>query len=105
MLIAKKCARKRVTKNISNPQSVVEQLSLLVNRQLVENGIKELYNVEFVEAIDYKTHTLFHYSINAKKQYHDKIKAALLAISEDQQVDTNYFRHTFNHFLFFFLVT
>lgn len=87
MLIVKKCGSERFAKDISNSKAVTKQLSSLVNRQLAKKGINQSLKIEFVKAIGDKTHTLFHYSINATKQYHDEIKATLNAVCKEKEVN------------------
>jgi hypothetical protein len=89
VLIVKKCSSKRFAKDISNSQVVAKQLSSLVNRQLVKKGVKEAQKIEVVKAVGNDTHALFHYSCNAKKQYHDEIKAALREVCKEKQVNIN----------------
>lgn len=86
VLIVKKCGSKQFAKDKSNAQAVIKQLSTLLNRQLVKKGIKEEHNVEFVKSIGDKTQTQFHYSINADKQCHDEIKAALRVVCNEKEV-------------------
>jgi len=76
---------------------VTKQLSSLVNRQLAKKGVNQSLKIEFVKAIGDKTQTLFHYSINATKQYHHEIKATLNAVCKEKEVNRNNFRYKWNH--------
>jgi hypothetical protein len=89
VLIVKKCSSERFSKNLTNSQAVARQLTILVNRELAKKGVKVAQKVEFVKAIGNKTQTQFHYSINATKEYHDEVKAALGVVCKDKEVNRN----------------
>ncbi len=94
MLIVKKCTSKRFAKHISNSEAVTKQLISLVNQQLVKKGVQKAQQIEFVKAIGDETHTQFHYSINAKKEYHNEIKEALRVVCKEKKVNRNHLKYT-----------
>jgi len=86
VLIVKKCASKQFAKGSSNLQAVAKQLTLLVNRQLAKKAVKVLQKVQFVKVIGDKTQTRFHYMINARKEFHDELKAALSIVCKEKEL-------------------
>ncbi|CAF4187898.1 unnamed protein product [Rotaria sp. Silwood2] len=61
-------------------------MSILVNRELVRNGLKEIQDIQFVMVVGNDTYTRFHYSCNAKKEYHDQAIAALRMVCRDKEL-------------------
>jgi len=100
VLIIKKCSSERFAKDNSHLHGVTNQMSSLVNRELAKKGRKEAQTIEFVKANGNNTHTEFHYSCDAKKEYHDEIKTALQAICKEKEVIRNYFKYTFDYLYF-----
>jgi hypothetical protein len=92
VLAVKQCSSKRFANNITKAHSVCQKLSSLINRHLSKNGVKEEHKVHFVKAAGNKTHTYFHYSLNAKKEHHNHIKAALRDACKEKEVSDKTFK-------------
>jgi len=97
VLIVKKCESKQFAKDSSNSEAVVKKLTTLLNQQLTKKDVKVAQEVKFVKAIGNKTQTQFHYSINAKKEYHDEIKAALGVVCKEKEVNINDLKYICYH--------
>ncbi|CAM6054917.1 unnamed protein product [Sphagnum tenellum] len=89
VLAVKGCSNKCFANDINKSHSVCQKLSALVNGHLRKNGVKEEHKVHFVKAGGNKTHTYFHYSLNANKEHHDHIKAALREACKENETLSN----------------
>lgn len=85
-LSVSKCSSRQFKKDMMKSHAVIKQLNSLLNRYLVKKGINEAQKIELVKTVGDESHTLFRYSINAKKEYQKEIKAVLHSICEEKEV-------------------
>ncbi|CAF3659157.1 unnamed protein product [Rotaria sp. Silwood1] len=86
ILIVQKCSSEKFAKDNILSQVVSRRMSMLVNRELVGKGFKKIKDIQFVMVVGNHTYTRFHYSCNAKKEYHDQIIAALRTVCKDKEI-------------------
>ncbi|CAF4959736.1 unnamed protein product [Rotaria sp. Silwood1] len=86
ILIVQKCSSEKFAKDNILSQVVSRRMSMLVNRELVGKGFKKIKDIQFVMVVGNHTYTRFHYSCNAKKEYHDQIIAALRTVCKDKEL-------------------
>ncbi|CAF4305449.1 unnamed protein product, partial [Adineta steineri] len=65
---------------------VAKELSSLVDQELTKKGIKEAVKIDVVQVVGDDSHCEFHYSVEAKKEEHEHIKAALHTVCKEKQL-------------------
>ncbi|CAF4283351.1 unnamed protein product, partial [Adineta steineri] len=86
VLSVKKCSSKEFEKHIAGSKAVAKELSSLVDQELTKKGIKVAVKIDVVKVVGDDSHCEFHYSVDAKKEEHEHIKAALHTVCKEKQL-------------------